>query len=190
VESNRPRMREPIVPQLDAEEFLHWEARQRDRYELRHGFVLAFAGGTADHATIALNLSVALRRAFPLPCRVFGSDLKIAIGSNTFYYADAAVTCREIAGTETFVSAPLVICEVLSDSTRRYDAVEKRAAYRTVPSLERLIIVDTQIRRLEVDMCATNGWETSIVESGVVPLGSTHVALADIYVGTSLAELH
>jgi hypothetical protein len=49
-------MREPLIPQLDAEEFLHWEARQMQKHGLHHGFVVAFAGGTIDRDTIAFNL--------------------------------------------------------------------------------------------------------------------------------------
>ena len=63
----------PVSPELGAETFLLWESRRRDRFELHHGFVVAFAGGTMDHDRIALNLRNAFDRPFPEPCRSFAS---------------------------------------------------------------------------------------------------------------------
>ena len=49
-------LKEPVIPQLAAREFLVWEAAQGEKFELHRGFVMAFAGGTVDHDTIAFTL--------------------------------------------------------------------------------------------------------------------------------------
>jgi Uma2 family endonuclease len=181
-------MREPIVPELEKSEYLAWESRQRDRFELHHGFIVAFAGGTLDHDTISLNLQIALRSGFPPPCRVFGPNVKIEISATTFYYADAGVTCEDTDGAAVVVQRPVTVCEVLSESTRAYDVVEKRAAYRGLPSLSRYIIVHTRVRRVEIDSRAADGsWHTAVVEAGYVGLGGAQVAFDDVYAHTQIA---
>ena len=121
-------MREPVIPQLDADEYLHWENRQRERFELHHGFVVAFARGTVDHDTIAFNARVALSQAFPAPCRTLGSDVEIKVSDDVVNYPDATVVCEPISGNATVLSTPKIVCEVLSESTKTYDLVEKRSA--------------------------------------------------------------
>lgn len=62
-------MREPVILELDAETYLLWESKQRDRHELHHGFIVAFAGNTLDRNRIGRNLAGAFEALFPLPCR-------------------------------------------------------------------------------------------------------------------------
>ena len=97
-------MREPVIPQLAAREFLGWEASQDEKFELHRGFVMAFAGGTVDHDTIAFNLRIAFDRLFPPPCRTFGSDVKVRVSADTFYYADAGVVCEVVVLARTISS--------------------------------------------------------------------------------------
>jgi Uma2 family endonuclease len=175
-------VREPLIPQLDFEEFLHWENRQRDRFELHHGFVVAFAGGTVDHDTIAFNLRVALSQAFPAPCRTLGSDVKIKVSNDVVFYPDATVVCEPLDGAATIVSTPKIVCEVLSESTKTYDLVDKRSAYRSVTTLTAYVIVHTRSRRVEVDSrTSTRDWQTSVFEDGNVTIGAAEIPLTDVY---------
>jgi Uma2 family endonuclease len=182
-------MREPIVPQLDAEEFLRWEARQSSKFELHHGFVVAFAGGSADHDTIGFNVRSALNRLFPAPCRTFGADLKIRVGAAQFFYGVVGVVCMHLDAAATFVESPRVAVEVLSPSTRAYDMVEKRAAYRGLTSLEWYVIVHTDMRRLEIDSRLRDGtWTTVTADDGAGFLGDRMLPLDDVYERSSLTN--
>jgi Uma2 family endonuclease len=181
-------MREPLIPQLDAEEYLHWENRQRDRFELHHGFVVAFAGGTVDHDTIAFNLRVALSHAFPPPCRTLGSDVKVKVSEDVVFYPDATVACKPLRGDATVVSAPKIVCEVLSESTRTYDLVDKRSAYRGVKTLTAYVVVHTQARRIEVDTrTAERDWQTTVFEDDRFAIGAAEIPISDVYRLTTLA---
>jgi len=182
-------MREPIVPQLDADEFLRWEARQASKFELHHGFVVAFAGGTINHDRISFNVRKALERLFPPPCSTFGSDVKVQVAADLVFYADAGVVCTEVDVSSAFIDTPRVIVEVLSSSTRGYDLVEKRAAYRSLPSVERYIVVHTQTRRLEIDARSLGGrWATEIIDEGEALLGAGTLSLDEVYRGSSLSD--
>jgi Uma2 family endonuclease len=180
-------MREPVLPQLNADEYLHWEARQPEKFELHHGFVMAFAGGTLDHDRIGLNLRIAFDRLFPEPCRSFGADVKVRVSASTFYYADAGIVCGDVELQASIVNAPRVVAEVLSPSTHAYDLVEKRAAYRGLSSLEFYVIVHTTIRRIEVDARGADGaWSTTVADQGDAYLGGRVLPLEDVYARSSL----
>lgn len=182
------RMREPVVPQLDAEEFLRWEARQDAKFELHDGFVLSFAGGSADHDRISFNLRTILEALYPAPCRSFGTDLKIRVGTSSFFYCDAGVVCSDLSPKATFVETPCVVGEVLSSSTRAYDIVEKRSNYRSMPSVDHYVIVHVESRRMEVDSRKSDGtWSTTCYDDGTAYLGGREILLDEVYARSSLA---
>ncbi len=158
------------------------------RFELHHGFVVARAGGTIDHDRVAHNLRNAVDRLYPEPCLAFGSDVKIQVDARTFFYPDAGVICSEVTGSETSLESPRVVAEVLSPSTRSYDLIENRAAYRSLPSLHAYVIVHTEFRRLEVDLRDADGaWRTSFTDAEPLPLGARVLTLDELYARTSLA---
>jgi Uma2 family endonuclease len=158
-------MREPIIPQLDGPAFLLWEEAQSDRFELHHGFVFVFAGGTADLDRVAFNARGLLERAFPAPCRTFGSDVKVRIARDTYYYPDVTLTCEHITASTTVIERPQVVVEVLSTGTQAYDLADKRSAYRTVATLEAYIIIHTRLQRVEIDRRDGAGWTTQTLDA-------------------------
>ena len=181
-------MREPVIPQLAAREFLSWEAAQDEKFELHRGFVMAFAGGTVDHDTIAFNLRMAFDRSFPPPCRTFGSDVKVRVSADTFYYADAGVICRSVARRCDGRERARIVAEILSRSTRSYDLVEKRAAYRALASLVAYVVVHADMRRCEVDVRGRDGtWRTETYDDNEIFVDGRSVALDTIYARSSLA---
>nr|WP_326528495.1 Uma2 family endonuclease [Rhodoferax sp.] len=57
---------------FDAPAYLAWEAGQPEKHEYLDGEVLAMAGASTTHVTVAGNLFVALRtRLRGMPCSVF-----------------------------------------------------------------------------------------------------------------------
>jgi Uma2 family endonuclease len=73
------------------------------------------------------------------------SDTKIRIrmkGHARFYYPHMSVICQPNDLSETYQDQPVVIVEVLSDSTRRLDDGEKKDAYLTIPSLTHDILLE------------------------------------------------
>lgn len=180
-------MRDPIVPQLSAEEFLSWESRQPTRYELHEGFIVAFAGGLAVHDRLSFNLRTIFERVFPSPCRSFGSDLKIKASAQHFFYADAGVVCDDDDDDDVlYVKHPRVVGEVLSPSTRAYDLIEKRATYREIASLEVYVIVHTMLRRVEIDELHAGAWNTRFVEADDVDFLGATFTLDELYARTSV----
>ncbi|MDP3850985.1 MAG: Uma2 family endonuclease [Luteolibacter sp.] len=137
------------LKQLDSisvADYLAGEEAGDVKHEYLGGTVHAMAGASNRHNTIAGNIFAFLHAALRgKPCRPFNSDTKVRIryrDHTRFYYPDAMVVCRPNPDDEHFQDEPVVILEILSDSTRRADLVEKRDAYLTLPSMKVLIFVE------------------------------------------------
>ena len=143
-------VRQPIVPEFTGEEFLRWESARPEKYELHYGFVVSFAGGTLRHNAIALAMRDIFKNKLS-SCATFALDVKTRIEDNAYYYPDVVVVCGEVDVDTDVIEAPTIVAEVLSPSTQAYDRIDKRNAYRKLPSLRALVIVHTETRRIEVD---------------------------------------
>ncbi len=109
------------------------------------------------------------------------------MASDTFYYADAGVVCEAVPGDATVIERARIVAEVLSRSTRSYDLVEKRAAYRTMAPLAAFVVVHGDMRRVEVDERGTGGvWQTRTYDAGEAFVDGRAIALDTIYARSSL----
>jgi Uma2 family endonuclease len=122
-------------------EFLAWEDGQELRYEFDGIQPVAMTGGTAAHAFIQRNLAITLGgRLRGRPCQFYGNDLKIEVAGR-IRYPDGFVVCTPIPAQAKLVRDPVVIFEVLSDSTGRTDPVTKNREYSDTPSVRRYVIL-------------------------------------------------
>ncbi len=176
-------MHHPILTQCTQDEYLRREESRTEKSELHHGFAVAFAGGTILHDQLASRVRTILASLFPEPCLVFGSDVKVKVSADMFLYPDVGVICEPVDFASVYVELPRIVVEVLSPSTRGYDVIEKRAAYRSLPSLEAYLIVHYDIRRIEVDVRGFGGtWRTMLYhEHDDVLLGDRGTPVAAFY---------
>jgi len=136
-------------------EYLAAEATSGVRHEFLNGEVWAMAGGTPEHAALAAaligELGAALRGK---PCRVYTSDLRVrvlATGLST--YPDVSVVCgslETVAEDPDAITNPVLLAEVLSDTTEAYDRGAKAAHYRRLPSLQEYVLVSQAEPLVEV----------------------------------------
>ncbi len=136
------------------EQYLDAEHASVVKHEYLRGEVYAMAGGTPTHAALAMAIGAALANALAgRQCRVFGSDLRVRVeATDLSTYPDVTVICGRLQtadGDEDAATNPILIVEVLSDSTEAYDRGEKFAHYRRLPSLREYILVSQHERRLE-----------------------------------------
>jgi Uma2 family endonuclease len=112
------------------EEFLAWEREQPQRYERVSGVIRMMIGGTIDHSRIALNVADAFRRRLrDGDCEAFVNDVKVVTPAGDVMYPDVVVACGDIPAKATVLDAPVVIVEVLSESTAERDHGRKRWPY-------------------------------------------------------------
>lgn len=178
----------------DATAFVRWEDRQRQRYELIGGVVRMMAGGTLGHDRVAANVIRALGNAVAGGrCSVHGSNVKIVAPAGAVMYPDAFVRCGAADEDATSVDDPVLVVEVESPSTKRYDMNEKRWAYQSIPSLRHLVFISP--RRCLIELVTRDGegrWLSTLIQQldAVLPLDALGVTIrvADVYAGTRLAS--
>ncbi|MFZ5893787.1 MAG: Uma2 family endonuclease [Myxococcota bacterium] len=147
-------MREPIAS-LSYAEYLALEAKADQRHEFLDGQLFAMAGGTPEHGALAaafiLELGSALRGR---PCRMFSSDVRVRIQpTGLATYPDASVVCGRLETDPIDRDAivnPVLLVEILSDSTEGYDRGAKAAHYRRIPSLREYVLVSQREPLIEV----------------------------------------
>ncbi len=132
-----------------ADEYLAMERVADYKSEFYGGEIFALAGASLDHNIIALNCAAELRQLLAArPCRVGNSDTRLYIErSGLFTYPDVMVICGKIQFLDRrkdTVLNPLLIVEVLSESTRDYDRGAKFDFYKQIPSLQEYIVVESE----------------------------------------------
>ena len=143
------------LPRMSAGQYLDYEQTQEIRHELVDGYLYAIVGASDRHEEIAMNLAAALSLHLRGgPCRVYKSDLKLRIGDD-FYYPDIFVRCGTERGDPWFKTDPVLIVEVLSPTTQRYDRGDKRQAYLSLPSLRDYILISQTEMKVWIEHSGT-----------------------------------
>jgi Uma2 family endonuclease len=175
---------------ITIEDYLAGEEISDVKHEYLGGTVHAMAGASNRHNTIAVNSLASLHGQLRgKTCQPFNSDTKVRIefpDHTRFYYPDAMVVCDSRSATEHFQDRPVVIIEVLSDSTRRADLGEKRDAYLTISSLRVLLCVEPESPSVLVYRRKSEGGFAAEQYSGldaIIPLAEIEASLplADLY---------
>lgn len=124
-------------------EFLAWEERQEPKYEFDGFRPVAMTGGTIAHEVIGRNLRTALdNRLRGTRCQPLGPNTKIETATGQIRYPDALVLCSEVDRKATVLREPVVVFEVLSDSTAHIDHIRKLREYTATPSIRRYVILE------------------------------------------------
>jgi Uma2 family endonuclease len=130
-----------------AEEYLALEVESENRNEYRNGEIIPMTGGTPEHNKIVSALNALLW--FGLrgqPFSIFITDQRLWIPSlDRYTYPDGMVIANPVElkpGRKDTVTNPLLIAEVLSDSTQGYDRGEKFESYRTLPTFQEYLLID------------------------------------------------
>ena len=127
--------------------YLDFEVQVQERHEYIDGEIVAMTGGTPNHNRIVGNLYAALNFALKgQPYDVFVTDQRLWIPRQRIYtYPDIMVIQGALKfqeGRRDTVMNPLMIVEVLSESTKSYDKDEKFRAYRTLPTFQEYVLID------------------------------------------------
>lgn len=164
-------------------DYLEGESIAETKHEFLDGEIYAMAGASENHNLLALNMASELRaRLKGTPCRTFMADMKIK-ADQAFFYPDVMVVCQRDDQDEYYKSAPVIVVEVLSKATRRFDQTVKRLRYQALPSLEEYVLIE-QDRGEIVVFRRRDGWQSSYYYLGdQIHFYSVDVAVpvADIY---------
>jgi Uma2 family endonuclease len=170
---------------MTLEAFLDWESRQEVKYEFNGFQPVAMTGGTWSHAAIQRNLiGLLYNRLRGHRCQVFGSELKIRAG-HSIRYPDAFVVCSPAPPDGSLVvTDPVIVFEILSESTSTTDRIDKNQEYRNTPSIQRYIILEQTTMAAMVFHRDEEDW------IGHLQIGETVLNLPEIGTELALTEIY
>lgn len=152
------------------------------------------SGGSKEHAFIATNVARRLGNELEgRNCRVMNSDIAIKVpAAPPLRYADLSVACgrlefETVNGIDLLVN-PIVLVEVLSGTTKRYDRHLKFDLYKSIESFqEYLLIAQDQPSITQYVKQADGTWQGNEVigaDSEIyLPSINCHLLLRQVYEG-------
>lgn len=185
----------PIPSRMTLDEYFRMETDSLEKHEYHDGVIVSMAGTRYAHCVIVGNFIRELGNGLRgKPCNVLDGNIRVKIPRKTFYYyPDISVVCGKPqfdppAPSETTILNPLLIVEVLSDSTERFDRGGKLNNYVSVDSLREYVLVSQHKALVEVYLRQDDGsWRFSVATglSASVRLESIDrtIALSEIYTG-------
>jgi len=175
------------------EEYLELESEAEIRHELINEEMIAMAGGTTRHNELVTNLCVFLKPSLRKQRRrLYSENVRLWIPANeVFTYPDLMILNGDpiyYEHTQTTVTNPVVMIEVLSESTRDYDQGRKFGFYRSLETLQEYVLVEQeQCSVMVYHRENRKEWNLQILEdlTDVIALKSlgVKIALEDIYEG-------
>ncbi len=181
-----------VSHQLTIEEYNLLEKENQQRYEYHDGEVFAMAGGDPVHNAIGVNVTTMLNQLLRNKnCNVFNSDQKVRIESfNRSLYPDASVTCGPVNRAEKdskAITNPLLLVEVLSDSTEAYDRGRKFEYFSQLSSLREYVLIEQHepAAQIHYRTADTDLWQITWIAG----LDET-LTLQSLEIETTLRELY
>jgi len=179
---------------MSTAEFFDWlrsGAGGDARYELVDGIPMMMAGATNRHDRITRN---ALRHfgnhLDGQRCQPFTADIYVRIPSGNRRQADMGIDCGTPDDDSMEADTPILVLEILSPTTRVFDRNDKLEEYRTVETLEYIVLVDPdqpQIRvyRRQADRSWSSERLAGLTAVLDLPLLDFRLPLSSLYAGLS-----
>ena len=131
---------------LTLEEYFEFEKNSEFKHEYFNGELFAMVGAKRNHNIISFNIARELGNQLKeTSCMGFVGDMRVKIEEIEKYtYPDIVVACEKIEFLENELDSllnPVVIIEILSNSTESYDRGLKFQHYRLIESLQEYILI-------------------------------------------------
>ncbi len=135
-------------------EFLEFERKAEEKHEYLDGEIFAMSGAKRNHNKITINLSGLIWQHLKgKDCESYSNDMRVFVPNSGLYtYPDLVVVCGEPQFQDDVHDTllnPVMLIEVLSDSTEGYDRGRKFQHYRSIESLDEYVLVSQNEARIE-----------------------------------------
>jgi Uma2 family endonuclease len=160
---------EPKHAFKSVEEYFELERTTGKKYDYVDGQVYLMSGGSFNHSEISFNVETLMKNHLRGgSCRAYNSDVRVRITETKYLYPDVSVSCHPTdRGSGNIMEHPRVVVEVLSPSNTGYDLLRKIMLYRRVPTLQEILLVDSQQYYAEVHRRGQNHfWATHLFYPG------------------------
>ncbi len=179
------------------EEYLRKEANSTHKHEFINGEIIKIPNARYNHNLIAMNIAIEMTNTTESLGKnylFYGSDQKIYFPNlDEGVYADSLAVCEKPLywdNDDLLLINPILVVEVLSKSTQKYDRTGKFDKYKTLESFKEYVMIRQDICYAEVWYRERPGlWHETIVTNidGKLPLQSlgVEVSMKRIYKNVS-----
>ena len=181
------------------EEYFELLAKSDIKLEYHAGEIVAMAGAQPAHNLIAANLLIELGYCLKKKgCLLYTSDQLVKVEKCYKYtFPDLVIVCQKPVYEKSSrgldaLENPEIIIEVLSDSTERYDRLEKFDCYKTISSFREYVLISSKKKKIEIiKKLNESEWlsHTYISNDEDVLIDDCLILLEDIYRGTELSDV-
>ena len=139
---------------LTPDEYLKFERKSEVKHGYFAGEIFAMSGAKRNHNKIVGNLSgLVWQHLKEKDCEFYPTDMRVFVPATGLYtYPDLVVVCGEPKFQDEVFDTllnPILLIEVLSDSTEGYDRGKKFQHYRSIESLREYVLVSQDEARIE-----------------------------------------
>lgn len=174
---------------LSTAEYLEREKSSVLKHEFFFGKLIDMPGNTKSHELIKKQLSRILDNLLGITGFVtYTSDIKVSSeDGNIYFYPDVVLVKQEDQSKDEYVAIkPVLVVEVLSDSTRTYDTVDKYIQYRNIPTLQYYMLVEPDTMLITCLSKQKDGtWLSNIYTKpeAILPLEKLNISIriGDVY---------
>ena len=188
-------MADVALKPMTLDEFLRWDDGTDTHYELIGGFPVAMAPPAEAHRILAMRLGSRIDNALSVrrPCNAqIEAGLLRADRTDAFFVADIAASCAETEPRRQWISDPFLVIEILSPSTERHDRRIKLPIYRQIPTIQEIVLIDSESMFAELHRRSGAQWITEILRGpdAILSLASVplEIRLGALYDGIALAD--
>jgi Uma2 family endonuclease len=181
-----------ISKKYTLDEYILIDETGTERHEYYYGKLIAMPGESLQHNEICSQLLTLLKSLlFKKGYKTYIESVKVNIeGQDVYVYPDIVVIKEQqkadLPHKDYIIYRPLLIAEVLSDSTRKYDLTDKFILYQKNSSLQYYLAVEPQ-KQLVIfyEKDETNNWSakayTALQDIINLPKLDAAFSLSDIY---------
>lgn len=173
---------------VSVEAYLDLDAASQQRLELFRGHVYTMMSASGTHVVVQANLARMCGNALRGKERRFlGENAKVVVErSGSGYHPDGTIVCPLRFSNEKarVVENPRVVFEILSPGTERFDRRDKFDDYALVPSIQEIVLIETDLARVEVHERREDGWLRRVYLTGtaaLIPSIDVELPLAELY---------
>ncbi len=139
---------------LTVKDYLEFERKSEERHEYFDGEIFAMSGAKRNHNKITTNLrGLVWQHLKGRNCENYSNDMRVFVPETGLYtYPDLVVVCGEPQFQDEVFDTllnPVLLIEVLSETTESYDRGKKFQHYRSIESLQEYILVAQNEARIE-----------------------------------------
>lgn len=135
------------------DEYIEFEENSEIRHEFHEGHLYPIEATSDVHNEVIQNAVALIRPVFrQRGCKIYHENVKVQIFEKGKYvYPDIMLTCDERDKNARFIKRfPSLIIEVLSKSTASYDKTTKFDFYRTLPSVQYYLMIESRWQSIEL----------------------------------------